>query len=465
MGICIKNAFIVTMDSQRRVFENGEIYIKDGKIIALGETVDCTNNTEVIDAKGKTVLPGLINGHNHFEQSFMKGVTRFYGGGTSDWIRNFKIRIMQHMTREDYYLSHLLTAMELIKNGITSSVNHVCQQDPAKLKEYGLEAIVQAVEDSGIRCVMAVGASDKFETESFLLRPAEASKFIEDAIKKWNGSFNNRLKVWAGPAGVWSVSENLWNEIKSIVDEYDTGIHFHLASFQTGEVIEANRYGFLGPNVTGAHCVWLSDMEMEIMRDTGMKVVHNPVYKLSYAVDSEVSSFGDGIAPVMELLDRDVTVALGQDGCMGDVQDLFKEMRCLAYTQQYRQLKKKIFPPSKLLEMVTVDGAEALCLGQEVGSLEVGKKADLIIIDDVNNPNYYPRTNRLASLVYQGSGADVQTVIIDGKLIMSDRKIIAFDEGNILEKAEKAASGLIDRAGFSELKQFSCSPWISSPKF
>ncbi len=450
MSLLIENAEILTMEPGMKPFK-GCLLIEDNKIKKISKNINKKYYSidKIIDAEGKLVMPGLINGHNHFEQSFILGTTRLFPGGTSSWIKEFKIPITKAMDRDDYYYSNILTAIQLIKNGVTTSMNSICQQSPDKIMEYGIKEAARAVEESGIRSILAIGPADKFEPEEFLVDSSRASDIIETSIQEWNHEANDRIRVWAGPAGIFSATEELWRVIKDIVDKYNVGIHTHIASFEKGEILKARKYGFLGPNLTGAHCVWLSPEEIKIMAESGMKVVHNPVYKLSYSIDSEVKKFGDGIAPILELVENNVTVGLGQDGGMGDTQDLFKEMRCLAFTQEYRAQDKTIFPPNKLLKMVTIENAKTMLWEEEIGSLKEGKKADLIIINN-SNTNFYPKTHLLSNLVYQGGGYDVETVIINGKIVMEDRQIKTVNEKDILRKSNIKANNLLKRAGFEE---------------
>lgn len=465
MSILIKNAFIITMDKERRVLENTQILIEGNRIKEIDENIDVSdaNIDKVIDAKGKIVMPGLINGHSHYEQSFMKGITRLFTGGTSSWIKNFKMPITQEFLKEDYYYSNLLTSIEMISNGVTCGVNSICQQDPKKMMDYGIEMSAKAVEESGLRTLLAVGVADKFEEAEFLVDTEEAKDIIETSIQQWNNTADGRIKVWAGPAGLFSTTGNLWKSIKKVVDKYDVGIHTHIGSFRVGEVEEAKEYGFLGPNVTGAHGVWLSPKDIEIIADTGMNLVHNPTYKLGYSVDGKVEKFGDAIAPITELQNKGVTVALGQDGCMGDTQDLFKEMRCLAFTQQYKMIDKSIFPPTRLLEMQTIDCAKTMLWDDEIGSLEVGKKADIIIIN-TGKIDFFPKLNLIANLVYMGNGYDVEDVIIDGNIVMENREIKTVNVNEILGEAQQSFEKLIKRADLSHLKNYTCDPWLTKLK-
>ena len=452
MNILIKNAKIITMNKEKEIIDKGKILIKDDKIEDLGKDIDIENfkADKEINAKGNIVMPGLINGHNHFEQSFMLGLTRLYPGNTGQWIKNFKIPLTQQMNKRDYYLSNILTSIQLIRNGVTTSMNSVCQQSPDKIMEFGIEEAIRAVEETGIRSIIAVGPADRFEPEEFLVDAERAADIVKTSIEQWNHDIEDRVRIWAGPAGIFSASKKLWSAIKKIVDRYDVGIHTHIASFETGDIVKADEYGFLGPNVTGAHCVWLNSEEIKIMKEKKVKAIHNPIYKLSYAIDSEVNKFGDGIAPINDMIDNNITVGLGQDGCMGDTQNLFKEMRCLAFTQQYKMLDKNLFKPYQLLEMVTINNAKAMLWEEEIGSLEKGKKADLIIVK-LESPDNYPKTDILANLVYQGNGRDVQTVIINGNIVMENKKIKNVNTEMILKKANIAANELVARTNIKSL--------------
>ena len=463
----IKNALIITMDKNRRVLEKGCILIENDQIKAIGETLDIEGvNIDVeMDAYGKVILPGIINGHNHHDQSFMKGITRmFQADGTLDWIKKFKNTINREMNKEDYYLSNMLTATEMIRNGVTCSVNNISQQNPNKLTEYVVEMAVQAVRTSGVRSLIAVGVADDFEPQEFLLSPERALDIIESSIQEWNNALNGCVKVWAAPNLIFSASAGLWKSIKQLVDRHNVGIHTHLGTFRYGDFELAEEYGFLGPNVTAAHCTYLNPKEIDIIVERGVKVVHNPVCKFSNINKDAISDeFGSGLAPIAVLHEKGVIVGLGVDAAPGDTQDMFKEMREFAFVQRYKMRDNSLYPPSKLLELISIDCAQTMLWDEQVGSLEEGKKADLIIIN-MDSVNFYPKLNLLANLVYLGSGYNVETVIINGEIVMENRQIKTFDEKGILDEAQKAAESLIDRAGLSELKRKGYKPWCSSYK-
>lgn len=451
--ILIKNAFVLTMDDKRRFFEDGGIAIDGNRIVAVGKTAEVEKEFSAdltLNGKKMIAMPGLINGHDHYEQTFFKGLTRLFTGNTFEWLREFKMPLTKEMKAEDYYYSNLLACMEMIKMGVTCGVNSVCEQDPKKMREFGIESAVRAITESGVRSVIPISASDKFELPEFLVSTEEGISLVEEAIKKWHKKANDRIRIWAGPTGPFAVSEDMFLAFKELAKKYNVGVHTHIAFATRGEVKKAYESKLLGPDVTAAHCVWLDEEEINYFAKSGTKAVHCPTYKLSYTIDSPVEKFGDGIAPVASMMDAGITVGLGTDGCMADTHDLFKEMRCLVSVQHYKMLDKTILPPMKLLEMVTRNCAKTVQWNDEIGSIEVGKKADIILIDR-KKPHMTPWTNPLACLVYLTSGSDVDTVIIDGKLVMENRKIKTIDEDKVMAKIQNTAEGLIERAGFKKM--------------
>lgn len=451
--LIVTNGSVFTLDNAVPYLSPGAIVIDDGRIVAVGSADDIRKEYSgdvVIDAHGKVIMPGLINGHDHFEQTFMKGLVRLYPRTTLRWIKDFKIPLTREMGPDDYYYSSMIACLEMIRSGITCGLNSICQQDPKKVRAFGLDKAASAVLESGVRTLISVSAADRLEPPDFLLSPKEAVDLVDWSISRWNGMADGRIRVWTGLGHIRSSTPELWRYMRTLAEERDVGLHVHIGSISPGEVEEAHTQGNLSSRITGAHCVSLSGREIEIMAKTGMKAVHCPTYKLGYSIDGEVSKFGDGIAPITDMVANGVTTGLGTDGCMGDTHDMFREMRNLAFTQHYKMRDKTIFPPPKLLEMATLDCAATMSWQSEIGSIEPGKKADIIIVDNTQASSI-PWTNPVACLVYLTSGSDVETVIVDGNVVMENRQIRTVDEAQMLQKAQSAAERLIDRAGFRDL--------------
>lgn len=464
--ITITNVMIFTATSNPEIspyYENGYIRIEDDRLVAIGAgagTENMSSEDIVIDGQGKLAMPGLLNGHNHFEQTFMSGIVRLFPGSTAEWIQDFKIPMTLNMEPEDYYYSTMLAATQMIRSGVTCSVNHICQQSARRLRDFGIEQIFGAVGDAGIRSLTPIGLAGKNEPDEFIVEAAEYDELLRRWHAQGNGAFSDRLRVWAGPTGFYSSTPAMWAVAKRFVKEMGGGIHTHLATFARGDIDRAEDAGVLDENFVGAHCVWLDKQDVARLSAAGASIVHNPTYKIGYSVDSAVEAFGDGVAPIADLFDSGCTVGLGQDGCMGDTQDMFKEMRMLAYTQHYRYRDKNLFPPTKLLEMITIDCARTMQWDRDIGSLEPGKKADLILVD-LSDPKFVPLLNVPANLVYQANAENVDTVIINGEIVMRDRKILAFDESDVLQGAQRAASALVKRSGLDGLVTKGFQPWTS----
>jgi 5-methylthioadenosine/S-adenosylhomocysteine deaminase len=459
----IRNVRILTVSrnpATASYYPRGEIRIDGNVVTEIGETVR-PEADRIIDGEGMLAMPGLINGHNHFEQSFMNGTVRLYPGTTAEWIQEFKIPMTTRMDRRDYYLSAMLTCIHMIRSGVTSSISHICQQSAEKLSNYGVAETVRAIAESGVRAVVPIGLAGKNEPDEFIVTAEDYAAALRRWHDTWHGSSDGRVRIWPGPTGFYSSTPGMWEVAREFAAEKGCGIHTHLATFARGDVDQALEVGVLAPNFTGAHCVWLDTRDVAEMAAHNAKAVHNPTYKLGYSVDSSVKDFGDGIAPVTELVEAGCTVGLGQDGCMGDTQDLFKEMRNLAFTQHYRKRDKRLFPPSKLIEMVTVDAARTMMWDHEIGSLEPGKKADIILMD-LQDPKFVPLLNIPASIVYQAAPENVRTVIIDGRVVMEDRRILTVDEWTFAAEAQEAAAGLLDRAGLGALTTRAFEPWASA---
>jgi len=466
-NITINNVKIMTICSgphTSHYYDDGHITIEGNRIVAIGpgRAADGASSADlVIDGQGMLAMPGLLNGHNHFEQSFMSGIVRLFSGTTAEWIRDFKIPMTLQMEAEDYYYSAMLAATQMIRSGVTCSVNHICQQSAQRLREFGIGQAFRAVGDAGIRCLTPIGLAGKNEPDEFIVEADEYDRLLRRWHAEGDGRFSDRLRIWAGPTGFYSSTPSMWEVARRFVEEVGGGIHTHLATFERGDVDRAREAGVLDTNLVGAHCVWLDENDGNQLAAAGASIVHNPTYKLGFSVDSEVATFGDGIAPVTDLVRGGCTVGLGQDGCMGDTQDMIKEMRMLAYTQHYRYRDKNLFPPTKLLEMATIDCARTMQWDRDIGSLEPGKKADLILVD-LSDPKFVPLLNVPSNLVYQANAENVDTVIIDGEVVMQNRQITRFDEADVLRGAQRAATALVKRAGLDDLITRGFHPWTSA---
>ena len=425
--ILIKNALILNPNN----FENKKqsLLIKDDLIAEISDEIDDSNADKIIDAEGKILLPGLINTHTHLSMTLFRGLADDLS--LDSWL-NDHIWPMEANLNGDYcYIGALLGAVELIKSGTTTFSDMY----------FYMEDVARAVEDAGIRAVLSYGMIDFGDAER---REAEINEnmALYDAC---NGMADGRIKVFFGPHSPYTASEELLVKVRELADEHNIGIHIHVSETQK-EINDSldergirpfeylEKIGFLGPDVVAAHCVWLSDEEIEIIKKHGVKVSHNPCSNMKLA---------SGVAPVSKLIENDICVSIGTDGASSNNNlDLIEELKTASLLQKVSTLDPKVLTSDEAIEMATIKGAEALGLDDEIGSIEVGKKADIILID-TNSANMVPDSSSLSSnVIYSANGSNVDTTICNGKILMENKKLTTLDEDEIYAKAKQAIKEL-----------------------
>lgn len=453
-SLLIKSGYIVTLDKENRIMLDGAIYTKAHEIIDIGKTDELLHKYKhdadaIVDANNMLVLPGLINAHIHAASTLYRGV----GDDMTLMEENKRVMfpIEMKMTIEDSYWGTLLACIELIKSGTTCMADHYINMDGS----------AEAVKKIGMRAVLATAMMDQWAPhENAPIKSTEKClKENENLVKRWDKKENSRIRCRFGPYTELLASEELLKKSRELADEYGVGIQIHLAETYEGvekirrdhegkRVFEyMNDLGVLGPDVMAAHCVWLSSREIEIIKKTGVKPIHMPVAEMKLS---------DGISPVPILLREGVPVALGTDGGgWNNCNDMIREMKHAALLHKVNlPLDPTQIPAERALQMATINGAKALQMEKEIGSLEKGKKADIILID-LKKPHWTPllkkpKLNLINHLVYTGVGSDVDTVIIDGKIIMRKRKIQTISEEQVLKKAQKISEDLIEKSEVSK---------------
>lgn len=451
-GLLIKSAdYVITMNHRREIIRNGAVAVKDDRIVEVGPTrllADKYRDYEVLDAKGKVVLPGVINGHYHNNQQLARGLgdNTFLPTFLHDRIYPFEAA----MTPEDTHISSLCACIEAIKTGTT------CFADPGG---YNMEEVVRAVTESGVRAVLARSMID-IHTKA---RPipgkmregtAEALAAGEEFVKMYNGAANGRIKAWFSLRTERMVSDELCRRTKEKADEYGVGIQTHVS----GNPDSVNRHkeafrnltplkryernGLLGPNLLIVHANQLTPEEIDLVRKYDVKIVYCPTAAFA-------GGYGGVTARHPELAAEGVTVCLGSDAAPeSNFSDMFRVMYCLG-AHRDAKLDASLLPPELMLEMLITNGAKALGWDNEIGSLEAGKKADLILID-TKRPEWVPLHNPVSTLALASSGEAVDTVIIDGVVVMKNRKLILIDEEAVLKEGLERAEAIAKRAGVDQ---------------
>lgn len=425
--ILIKHGQIITMDKSRRIFK-GDILINNDKIEQIDSALHCSADY-TINASNCIVCPGLIQTHIHLTQSLFRGQADDLE--LMDWLQKRIWPLEASHTAESNYYSAKLGLAELIRGGTTSIVN-------METVHYTHESFM-AIYESGVRAVSGKCMMDYNKNVPDGLFETTESSIHESVklLKEWHMKDNGRIRYAFNPRFVVSCSEELLLQVKKLSQEYGVMVHTH-ASENRAEIafvekdrgcrniVYLNKIGLASPSLILAHCIWLDDEEVEILKSTGTNVSHCPGSNLKLA---------SGIAKVPELLEAGVNVSIGSDGApCNNTLDIFKEMRSAALIQKVRLLDPTALPAHKVFEMATINGAKAIGLEHEIGSLEVGKKADITIVN-TQNLHTTPSVNidPISLLVYSASAHDVVTTIVDGRILMEDRKLMTLNEKSIIQ--------------------------------
>jgi len=442
MSILIKNGTIVTMNEKREILK-GDIYIEGNVIKQIGPNLQ-VNAEKVIDATGKVVIPGLIQTHIHLCQTLFRGQADDLE--LLDWL---KLRIWPlegGHDPESLYYSAMLGIGELFKGGTTAivdmaTVNHT-------------DANFQAIYDGGIRAISGKCMMD-YGTEVPKTMQDTTENAINESVQlleKWHGKADGRILYAFTPRFAVSCTEDLLKEVVKLAEQYKVPIHTH-ASENKGEVefvlqdrgmrnvLYLEKLGMTAPNLILAHCIHLDEQEMKVLAESKTKIAHCPSSNLKLA---------SGIAKIPELLDLGAEVSIAADGapCNNNL-DAFIEMRMAALIQKPFYGPTSM-PAQKVFEMATIGGARAMGLEDQIGSLEVGKKADVVIIDlEEMRTTPFEGVNIYTQLVYQAQSSNVLTTIVDGKVVMENRVLKTMDEVLVRRKANESLKRVADRVGVS----------------
>lgn len=428
MTTLIKDVTLVPMDGKNEVLDKTNIYF-DNDIIHIGELKDDLEVDRVIDGKNKVAMPGLINGHTHIGMSLLRNFADDLP--LHDWLTKKIWPTEAKLIAKDVYWGSLLSIVEMIQSGTTAFCDMY----------FFMEEVAKALEESGIRGVLTRGLIEEQGKNEEKLRETR------ELFENWHGKGNGRIKVMVAPHAPYTCSPDFLMECLKLAKELNTGIHIHLSetkkevedsfkNFGKSPIKHVYDLGLLDVHTIAAHCVHVDDEDIDIMKEKSVYPVNNPGSNLKLA---------SGFAPVDKMLKKGISVALGTDGSSSNNNlNMFEEINLAAIVNKAVNLDAVSVSAMDALKMATVNGAKALDWFDEIGSIEVGKKADLILID-MDKPHLYPRHNIISSLSYSVQGSDVDTVIVDGKIIMEKRELKTLDVEKIKYMAEKHAKDLINR--------------------
>ncbi|MBE0511532.1 amidohydrolase [Candidatus Bathyarchaeota archaeon] len=440
----IDGGTVVTM-SHKGIIRNGAIVIENGCIVDVGKSAELKrkySGYEKINAKGKVVIPGLVNTHQHAAMSLLRGYAD--DCPLNEWLEKWIWPLEKHITGRDIYVGALLTAVDSIMGG-TTTVNTMYHY-----MEGGNEA--QAFAEAGLRGVIG--------HVCFSWRKKEDRKALRNLAKDWHNRENGLIRVSVDPHAAYTVDPEYMKELRETTKKLDEKYgspnspiiwHMHVAETQDepekiqqafnvsirGGIVEyLDSLGVLGKDVIATHCVALTQRDIKILKEREVKVSHNPVSNLKLA---------SGVSPVPSLIKAGVTVALGTDSpCSNNDTDMFGVMKTTAILHKGIHKDPTLMPAEQVLRMATIEGAKALLWDKQIGSIEIGKNADLAIVD-FKKPHLCPLFNEISHLVYSARASDVDTVLINGKIVMENREITTIDVHKVLEMAEKTKEKLLAR--------------------
>jgi 5-methylthioadenosine/S-adenosylhomocysteine deaminase len=430
VDLLITGVTVVTMDADRRIIENGYVVVKGDTIVAVGEGLPRMPDGPIftkqsIEAKGALVLPGFINGHTHVPMTLLRGL---HDDVTlDDWLRKYIFPAEAKNVTEDFVRwGTRLAAAEQIRSGVTTFADMYYFED----------AVAEETKAAGMRGVLG---------ETFLDFPAPDNKtnaamleYTEKFLKRWQN--DPLIHAAAAPHSIYTCSQKTLQDSAALARKYHAPILIHVAEMkkelddslkQNGltPVQYLDKLGILGPDVLAAHCIFVDEKDRKILADRQVGCVHNPSSNMMLA---------SGVAPVIEERAAGIAVGLGTDGPAGSNNDLdlMEEMDLAAKLQKITKMDPRALGAKSVVEMATIEGAKALHMEKQIGSLEPGKKADIILIS-LHEPNAVPMYDVYAQLAYALKGSDVETVVIGGRIVMRDKKLLTLNEPEILAKARE----------------------------
>jgi len=460
----IEGGTVVTMDGGRRVIAGGAVHVRDGRIASVGESGAPAEDAERIDATGMLVLPGLIDVHAHAGHALVKTLAGDDGQG---WFDACKQIYTRGSDAAFWHADAALFALERIRAGVTTGVSMLGGGDSISRTDDPRHAGAhcEAIEAAGTRAVVAVGCNrppfpwlykdwDSGDRDSGTGREISFEHQLEvsrEIAARWHGAAGGRVSValtypvshenQALPDGVTPelVTDHA-RQVRAL--SRDLGLRFTQDGHREGSIAYAHTaQGLLGPDAYLSHCTNLTEADIAALRESGASVVHNPTAIASVR----------GRCPAPELIDLGITVAIGSDAPAPDRSgDMFRHMQQAMHYHRRHFRDDQVLPPGKALEMVTIDAAKAIGMETEIGSLEPGKKADIVLLD-LCKPHLVPANMPLHRAIYFANAADIDTTIVDGRILMRGRKVLSLEEDAVLDAADAAIAKALERTGLEAL--------------
>jgi len=428
VDLIVTGGLVVTMDSGRVIYDDGAVAVKGDTIVAVGPSANVAGEykgSATINARGKLVMPGFINGHTHVPMTLFRGL---HDDVTlDDWLHKYIFPAEAKNVTEDFVRwGTQLAAAEQIRSGVTTFADMYYFED----------AVAEETKAAGMRGVLGETWIDFPAPDN--KSEAEMLRYTETFLKKWSG--DSSIHAAVAPHSIYTCSRKTLEDASALARTYRAPILIHVAEMkkewddsenQNGmsPVQFLDKLGVMGPDVVAAHCIFVDEADRKILAQRQVGCVHNPSSNMMLA---------SGVSPVPEMRAAGVAVGLGTDGPAGSNNDLdlMEEIDLAAKLTKITKMDPLSLNAKAVVEMATIEGAKALHMEKEIGSLETGKKADLIVIG-LDEPNAVPMYDVYAQLAYSLKGSDVETVVIGGHIVMRDHKLLTVNEDAVVQKARE----------------------------
>jgi len=425
--LLIVGGTVVTMDATHRLIDDGAVAIRGDSILAVGKRSELSAQyaaQKTLDARGALILPGLINGHAHAAMSLFRGLADDLA--LDEWLQKHIFPAEAHNVNEEFVARGTrLSVLEMLRGGITTYADMYYFED----------VVARVTKEAGMRGILGETIVDFPAPDN--KTPAEALAYAQDYVTKWKG--DPLISPAVAPHAIYTCSEKTLLDSAALARRNQVPILIHLseALFEIEQsrkkqalspVSYLGKIGFLGPDVVAAHCIWVDAADVALLKHFSVGCIHNPSSNMKLA---------SGVMPVIDFLASGQAVGLATDGAASNnSQDIFEEMDTAAKLQKIARMDPRALPAVQVVEMATLGGARALHMDKFIGSLEPGKKADVIFVD-TSGPHATPMYDVYSQLVYALRGSDVKTVIVGGKLLMENHHMLTLDEEQILREARE----------------------------
>lgn len=431
MRILIENAaYLLPCTGEQKYFKDIHIGIENGRIAFAGATpekVERFKADRILNGRHRLVMPGLVNAHTHAGMTLLRNSADDLP--LEKWLFDRIFPIEARLTEEDIYRGTMLGIAEMLKFGTTAFADMYLHMD----------AVAQAVCETGIRANLSRSPRDF--TSGDHREVLDATEKCAGYFRTWHGKGNGRVRVYVEVHSTYLFDRDSLQGAAQLAKELDTGIHIHLLETEKEKETSRKKYGMspveicketgiLDVPVIAAHCVHLTDTDMDLIRQQDVHVIHNPTSNLK---------LGSGIARIPEMLERGIPVALGTDGAASNNNlNLFEEMHLAALIHKGTLMDPELLGAGQVLHMATVAGAKALGFGESTGCIREGMQADLILLD-IDKPHFHPMSDPLSAVVYSAQASDVDTVLVDGAILMEGRELTTIDEEKVKFQVRETA--------------------------